>query len=126
MVGPWGAVSGMRGRCEGSHNLPLVRGLRHPFLACRALLPRRSTPSALARYMPWPASMLLSPKHLPRLAAIVGLFTRYGLRDVAKQQGLISLIPSEEDIPEEELTEREANAVGFRKRLVELGPAYVK
>ncbi|MDQ6635550.1 MAG: AarF/UbiB family protein [Gemmatimonadota bacterium] len=73
-----------------------------------------------------PAGMLLSPKHLPRLAAIVGLFTRYGLRDVAKQQGLISLVPSEEDIPEEELSEREAHAVGFRKRLVELGPAYVK
>jgi ubiquinone biosynthesis protein len=90
-------------------------------------LPRRFSPSALARYMLWPAFMLLSPKHLPRLAAIVGLFTRYGLRDVAKQQGLISLVPSEEeDIPEEELSEREANAVGFRKRLVELGPAYVK
>jgi ubiquinone biosynthesis protein len=70
--------------------------------------------------------MLLSPKHLPRLAAIVGLFTRYGLRDLAKQQGLISLVPSEEDIPEEEVTQREAHAVGFRKRLVELGPAYVK
>jgi predicted unusual protein kinase regulating ubiquinone biosynthesis (AarF/ABC1/UbiB family) len=70
--------------------------------------------------------MLLSPKHIPRLAAIVGLFTRYGLRDVAKQQGLITLLPSEEDIPPEEVAEREAHAVGFRKRLVELGPAYVK
>jgi ubiquinone biosynthesis protein len=72
------------------------------------------------------AFMLLSPKHLPRLAAIVGLFTRYGLRDVAKQQGLISLVPAEEDVPEQEATEREAHAVEFRKRLVELGPAYVK
>ncbi len=70
--------------------------------------------------------MLLSPKHLPRLAAIVGLFTRYGLRDVAKQQGLISLLPSEENVPPEDAAEREALAVGFRKRLVELGPAYVK
>jgi predicted unusual protein kinase regulating ubiquinone biosynthesis (AarF/ABC1/UbiB family) len=70
--------------------------------------------------------MLLTPKHIPRLAAIVGLFTRYGLRDLAKQQGLITLLPSEEDIPPEEIAEREAHAVRFRKRLVELGPAYVK
>jgi ubiquinone biosynthesis protein len=70
--------------------------------------------------------MLLSPKYLPRLAAIVGLFTRYGLRDVAKQQGLITLVPSEDDIPPEEVAEQKSHAVGFRKRLVELGPAYVK
>ncbi|HET7189162.1 MAG TPA: AarF/UbiB family protein [Gemmatimonadaceae bacterium] len=70
--------------------------------------------------------MLLTPKHLPRLAAIVGLFTRYGLRDIAKQQGLISLLPAEEDLPPEEIAEQKAHAVGFRKRLVELGPAYVK
>ena len=70
--------------------------------------------------------MLLSPKHIPRLAAIVGLFTRYGLRDVAKQQGLISLVPSEEDLPPEDVAEQKAHAVGFRKRLVQLGPAYVK
>ncbi len=73
-----------------------------------------------------PASMLLTPKHIPRLAAIVGLFTRYGLRDVASQQGLISLVTSEEDLPPEEIAEQKAHAVGFRKRLVELGPAYVK
>jgi predicted unusual protein kinase regulating ubiquinone biosynthesis (AarF/ABC1/UbiB family) len=71
--------------------------------------------------------MLLSPKHIPRLAAIVGLFTRYGLRDVAKQQGLLALVnEDDEDIPPEEIAEREEHAVGFRKRLVELGPAYVK
>ena len=71
--------------------------------------------------------MLLSPKHIPRLAAIVGLFTRYGLRDVAKQQGLLALVEAdEEDLPPEEVAERESHAVGFRKRLVELGPAYVK
>jgi ubiquinone biosynthesis protein len=70
--------------------------------------------------------MLLSPRHIPRLAAIVGLFTRFGLRDLAKQQGLITLLPSEDDVPPEEIAEREAHAVGFRKRLVELGPAYVK
>src|SRR5712675_2339158 len=107
----------MRGRCEGSHNLRRVRWLRHPFPSCRAQLPRRFTLSALARSMLRPAFMLLSPKHLPRFAAIVGLFTRYGLRDVARQQGLISLIPSEEDVPEEESSQREAQAVGFRKRL---------
>src|SRR5687768_6553238 len=72
------------------------------------------------------ASMLLSPKYLPRLAAIVGLFTRYGLRDVAKQQGLTTLVPAEDDIPPEEIAEQKSHAAGFRKRLVELGPAYVK
>ena len=70
--------------------------------------------------------MLLTPKYLPRLAAIVGLFTRYGLRDVASQQGLITLLPSEEDLPPEEIAEQKAHASGFRKRLIELGPAYVK
>lgn len=71
--------------------------------------------------------MLLSPKHIPRLAAIVGLFTRYGLRDVAKQQGLLALVnDDEQDIPPDDVAEREEHAVGFRKRLVELGPAYVK
>jgi ubiquinone biosynthesis protein len=77
--------------------------------------------------MPPSASMLISPKHLPRLAAIVGLFTRYGLRDVAKQQGLLALITEgEEELPPDEQAERQEHAVGFRRRLVELGPAYVK
>jgi ubiquinone biosynthesis protein len=71
--------------------------------------------------------MLLSPKYLPRLAAIVGLFTRYGLRDVAQQQGLIALLDgADEELPPEEAAERQEQAVCFRKRLVELGPAYVK
>ncbi|MEO5815828.1 MAG: AarF/UbiB family protein [Gemmatimonadaceae bacterium] len=71
--------------------------------------------------------MLLSPKHLPRLVAIVELFTRYGLRDVARQQGLLALAASDDDeLPPEELADIEANAAGFRKKLVELGPAYVK
>jgi ubiquinone biosynthesis protein len=73
--------------------------------------------------------MLLSPKYLPRLMAMVGLFTRYGLRDVAKQQGLIALLSTTEDdddLPAEDIAQREAHAVGFRKRLVELGPAYIK
>src|SRR4051794_28863117 len=76
--------------------------------------------------MPPSASMLLSPSHLPRLAAIVGLFTRFGLRDVARQQGLIALVGGEDELPPEELAERHEQAAGFRKRLVELGPAYVK
>jgi ubiquinone biosynthesis protein len=71
--------------------------------------------------------MLLSPRHLPRLAAIVGLFTRYGLRDVARQQGLLALIDEEdEELPPEAQSERHEHAVAFRNRLVELGPAYVK
>ena len=37
--------------------------------------------NAMAQSMLPPAIMLLTPKYLPRLAAIVGLFTRYGLRD---------------------------------------------
>jgi ubiquinone biosynthesis protein len=68
--------------------------------------------------------MILAPRYIPRLAATIGLFTRYGLADFAKQQGLqgIAPEPGEEDGggPSRE------NAVGFRKRLVELGPAYVK
>jgi ubiquinone biosynthesis protein len=71
--------------------------------------------------------MLLSPKYLPRLVAIVELFTRYGLRDVARQQGLLALGEGDaEELPAGELADIEANAVGFRKKLVELGPAYVK
>jgi len=71
--------------------------------------------------------MLLTPRHLPRLAAIVGLFTRYGLRDVARQQGLLALIDEEEgELPPETQAERQEHAVAFRSRLVELGPAYLK
>ena len=71
--------------------------------------------------------MLLAPRFLPRLTATVGLFTRYGLRDFARQQGLIDLSPEEAAAPEstngDGVIER---ATAFRKRLVELGPAYVK
>jgi predicted unusual protein kinase regulating ubiquinone biosynthesis (AarF/ABC1/UbiB family) len=71
--------------------------------------------------------MLLSPKHLPRFVAIVELFTRYGLRDLARQQGLLALGASDDDeLPADELADIEANAIGFRKKLVQLGPAYVK
>jgi ubiquinone biosynthesis protein len=71
--------------------------------------------------------MILAPRFIPRLTATVGLFTRYGLRDFARQQGLIELSP------EEAAAQESANgdgaherAAAFRKRLVELGPAYVK
>ncbi|HEU4643464.1 MAG TPA: AarF/UbiB family protein [Gemmatimonadaceae bacterium] len=74
--------------------------------------------------------MLLSPRYLPRLAAMVGLFTRYGLADFAQRQGLHALAPEELDAERDDhagdtLSARE-RAVAFRKRLVELGPAYVK
>ena len=71
--------------------------------------------------------MILSPKHLPRLAAIVGLFTNYGLRDFAKRQGLLGLedagVDSAGGEPEGDVA---AKATAFRERLVQLGPAYIK
>jgi ubiquinone biosynthesis protein len=68
--------------------------------------------------------MILAPRYLPRLAATIGLFTRYGLSDFAKQQGLQGIAPE----PGEEGAEGPSpeRACAFRKRLVELGPAYVK
>ena len=71
--------------------------------------------------------MILSPKHLPRLAATLGLFTNYGLRDFAKRQGLldlegVSLAPGDGTGEGESA----AKAKAFRERLVELGPAYIK
>jgi ubiquinone biosynthesis protein len=71
--------------------------------------------------------MILSPKHLPRLAAIVGLFTNYGLRDFAKRQGLLNLEGTSLAGGDGELGgDVAAKAKAFRKRLVELGPAYIK
>ena len=71
--------------------------------------------------------MLLAPKYIPRLAATVGLFTRYGLKDFANSQGLRALVPGEyEDDDGAGPTPLEERAVAFRKRLVALGPAYVK
>jgi predicted unusual protein kinase regulating ubiquinone biosynthesis (AarF/ABC1/UbiB family) len=69
--------------------------------------------------------MILQPKYLPKLAATVGLFTRYGLADFAKQQGLKGIAPDPEsgDVNGAPSAEK---AAAFRKRLVELGPAYVK
>jgi ubiquinone biosynthesis protein len=68
--------------------------------------------------------MILSPRYLPRLASTVGLFTRYGLADFAKQQGLQGL--GHEPEPGEDYSGSPEKAAAFRKRLVELGPAYIK
>ena len=68
--------------------------------------------------------MILAPRYIPRLAATVGLFTRYGLGDFADRSGLRALVADDADdggngaVPDK--------AVAFRKRLVELGPAYIK
>src|SRR5687767_7996236 len=71
--------------------------------------------------------MLFAPRYLPRLAATVGLFTRYGLRDFAKRQGLQGIAPEPEEIDASESPgDTRAQAIAFRKRLVALGPAYIK
>lgn len=71
--------------------------------------------------------MILAPRYLPRLAATVGLFTRYGLRDFARRQGLQGIAPDPGEVEDgEESSDAREQAVAFRKRLVELGPAYIK
>ena len=72
--------------------------------------------------------MILNPKYLPRLVSTVGLFTRYGLLDFAKGQGLLkvqSATLGDDDKPAEG-DEFAARAVAFREKLLELGPAYIK
>ncbi|MGH7678508.1 MAG: ABC1 kinase family protein [Gemmatimonadaceae bacterium] len=66
--------------------------------------------------------MILAPKYIPRLAATVGLFTKYGLGDFADRSGLRALVSEESGNggPSREKAEQ------FRQRLVELGPAYIK
>ncbi len=68
--------------------------------------------------------MILAPRHLPRLAATIGLFTRYGLSDFAKQQGLQTL--GYEPEPGDDHSGSPDKARAFRERLIELGPAYIK
>jgi ubiquinone biosynthesis protein len=69
--------------------------------------------------------VILAPRYIPRLAATVGLFTKYGLGDFADRTGLRALV-------DDEHTDGKSNgaspekAVQFRQRLVELGPAYIK
>ena len=68
--------------------------------------------------------MILAPRYLPRLAATVGLFTKYGLGDFADRTGLRALVEEESDSDANGASPEKA--VQFRKRLVELGPAYIK
>jgi ubiquinone biosynthesis protein len=68
--------------------------------------------------------MILAPRFLPRLAATVGLFTRYGLADVADRSGLRALVAEDQDQSGDGASPDKA--VAFRRRLVELGPAYIK
>jgi ubiquinone biosynthesis protein len=68
--------------------------------------------------------MILAPRYLSRLTATVGLFTRYGLGDFADRSGLRGLAASDE--PGDNNGATPEKAVAFRKRLVELGPAYIK
>jgi ubiquinone biosynthesis protein len=70
--------------------------------------------------------MLLAPRYLPRVAALVGLFTRYGLADFAHAQGLKGIAPDLDEAEPDEAAKNHEVGVAFRKRLVELGPAYVK
>jgi predicted unusual protein kinase regulating ubiquinone biosynthesis (AarF/ABC1/UbiB family) len=71
--------------------------------------------------------MILSPKHLPRLASTLGLFTNYGLREFANRQGLLNLDGANlEETEESSNGESTGKARAFRDRLVELGPAYIK
>jgi predicted unusual protein kinase regulating ubiquinone biosynthesis (AarF/ABC1/UbiB family) len=69
--------------------------------------------------------MILEPKYIPKLAATIGLFTRYGLTDFARQQGLKGIAPDPASGEVDGAPSAE-KAAAFRKRLVELGPAYVK
>ena len=70
--------------------------------------------------------MIFQPKYLPKLASTVGLFTRYGLTDFAKQQGLKGIAPDSDDPDAEGAGPSLEKATAFRNRLVELGPAYIK
>jgi ubiquinone biosynthesis protein len=69
--------------------------------------------------------VILSPRYLPRLASTISLFARYGLADLARQQGLQGL-STEADGEGDDGEPTPEKAAAFRKRLVELGPAYVK
>jgi ubiquinone biosynthesis protein len=68
--------------------------------------------------------MILAPRYIPRLAATVGLFTKYGLGDFADRTGLRALVAEESGGDTNGASPEKA--VAFRKRLVELGPAYIK
>src|ERR1051325_2242973 len=67
--------------------------------------------------------MILAPRYIPRLAATVRLFTSYGLADFAERSGLRALVNEETGDGTGASPEK---AKAFRKRLGELGPAYIK
>jgi ubiquinone biosynthesis protein len=67
--------------------------------------------------------MILAPRYVPRLAATVGLFTKYGLADFADRTGLRALADEDGSANGGASPEK---AIKFRQRLVELGPAYIK
>lgn len=71
--------------------------------------------------------MILSPRHLPRLTAMIGLFTRYGLSDFARTQGLQGIpLETPDESPDTDDGSGSSLAIRFRDRLVALGPAYIK
>src|SRR6185437_12799054 len=70
--------------------------------------------------------MILAPRYLPRLTAMIGLFTRYGLADFASQQGLDAFAADDAPTDGKQGDDAPNKARAFRKSLVELGPAYVK
>ena len=70
--------------------------------------------------------MILAPRHLPRLGAIAGLLTRYGLGDLARQNGLYGLVAETTPEVDADVGASAERAAALRERLVELGPAYVK
>src|SRR5687768_5948310 len=76
-----------------------------------------------APFLLCPPMMILAPRYLPRLAATVGLFTKYGLADFADRNGLRALVADDAEATNGGSPDK---AVAFRKRLVELGPAYIK
>lgn len=70
--------------------------------------------------------MILAPRYLPRLVATVGLFTRYGLLDFARRQGLLGLEGINVGKDSADAAASPEKAKEFRERLIELGPAYIK
>ena len=76
-----------------------------------------------APFLLCPPMMILAPRYIPRLAATVGLFTKYGLADFADRSGLRALVAEDAEATNGGSPDK---AVAFRKRLVELGPAYIK
>jgi ubiquinone biosynthesis protein len=69
--------------------------------------------------------MILAPRYLPRLVNTVRLFTKFGLGDLAERTGLRALA-NEDMVGTDGNGASPEKAVQFRKRLVELGPAYIK